>query len=291
MPMLSRILVPVVFSDRCRDATRYGAALACRFHSTITLLHVFVQPWAALTVPEGYAPPPPCDVKSMIDDVQAQLTQFLSDELLHLPVRREVSDGDPARMIVEYARADKSDLIVMPTHGYGPFRRFLLGSVTAKVLHDAPCPVLTGPHLENPPGPMQPSFHKVLCAVDFGPETRHVLDWGFGFAREFGSEVAVVYAIPSSTVRLDSMYFDPEWRLDLAANARARISAIEDELHVKGEILVEVGDVPAAVRDAAASIHADLLVIGRGQPHGVLGRLRTNAYAILRESPCPVAAV
>ncbi len=39
----------------------------------------------------------------------------------------------------------------MPTHGYGPFRRFILGSVTAKVLHDADCPVWTGVHLEEAP--------------------------------------------------------------------------------------------------------------------------------------------
>jgi hypothetical protein len=35
------------------------------------------------------------------------------------------------------------DLIVTPTHGYGLFRRFLFGSATLKVLHDAACPVWT----------------------------------------------------------------------------------------------------------------------------------------------------
>ena len=39
----------------------------------------------------------------------------------------------------------------MPTHGYGPFRRFILGSNTAKVLHDADCPVWTGVHVEEIP--------------------------------------------------------------------------------------------------------------------------------------------
>ena len=38
---------------------------------------------------------------------------------------------------------------VMPTRGLGSFRQALLGSVTAKVLYDSRCPVLTGPHLEN----------------------------------------------------------------------------------------------------------------------------------------------
>ena len=43
MALISQILVPVVFSDRCRDATRYAAALACRFQCDMTLLHVFDQ--------------------------------------------------------------------------------------------------------------------------------------------------------------------------------------------------------------------------------------------------------
>ena len=42
--------------------------------------------------------------------------------------------------------------MIMPTHGYGVFRRFLLGSVTSKVLHDLGCPVLTGAHLTEQGG-------------------------------------------------------------------------------------------------------------------------------------------
>ena len=57
----------------------------------------------------------------------------------------------------------------MPTHGYGPFRRFILGSNTAKVLHDADCPGLD----RSAPGESRrlcaaPLGH-ILCAVDLGP--------------------------------------------------------------------------------------------------------------------------
>ena len=52
--------------------------------------------------------------------------------------------------IVELAHESPDQtVILMPTHGYGPFRRFILGSNTAKVLHDADCPVWTGVHLET----------------------------------------------------------------------------------------------------------------------------------------------
>jgi len=41
----------------------------------------------------------------------------------------------------------------------------------------------------------------------------------------------------------------------------------------------------------AERVQADLLVIGRGSAAGIFGRLRTNAYAIIRQSPCPVVSV
>ena len=291
MAMLSRILVPVAFSARCQDATRYAAALACRFHCELALLHVFVQPWAAFSSAEGYATPPPFDLESTLAQVRAELDRFLSDELGGLTVRREVGEGDPARAIAEFANTEKCDLIVMPTHGYGPFRRFLLGSVTAKVLHDAHCPVLTSPHLEHPPAMESPSFGKILCAVDLRPESRQVIAWAARFAAEFGSELALVHAVPDATIRMDGITFEPAWNAELLARARQQVTALRDEMNVKAEVVMEAGDVPAAVRAAAESTGADLLVVGRGHAHGVLGRLRTHTYGIVRESPCPVLAV
>jgi len=291
MPTLSRILVPVAFSARCEDAARYAAALACHFHGELVLLHVFVPVWAAYAAPEGYATPPQLEFESSLKRIRQQLDEFLAGELTGLCVRREIYDGDPAQAIVEYASTERCDLIVMPTHGYGPFRRFLLGSVTAKVVHDACCPVFTGPHMEHLPAEGPQGFRRILCAVDLGPQSRAVLEWAAWFAREFAAEITVVHALPEAVTRAGGIYFDPQWRADLAADARCRIGAIQGGLEIKGEILVDSGDTAAVVRNAARSIESDLLVIGRGHAHGLIGRLRTNAYAILRESPCPVVAI
>ena len=111
------------------------------------------------------------------------------------------------------------------------------------------------------------------------------------FAGDFGAELSIVHAIPPSTTRLEGVYFDPAWRADMVAGVRREIGALQDDLHVKAEVVVEVGDVPAAVSAAAESMGADLVVVGRRHAHGVLGRLRTNTYGIVRESPCPVVAV
>jgi len=64
-----------------------------------------------------------------------------------------------------------------------------------------------------------------------------------------------------------------------------------EELGARGEITIRTGDAPHVVREVAKESGANVLVVGRGRSEGILGGLRANAYAILRESPCPVAAI
>jgi nucleotide-binding universal stress UspA family protein len=87
------------------------------------------------------------------------------------------------------------------------------------------------------------------------------------------------------------VYFDDRWRTELAANARHELERLEAAAKVQGDILIEVGDVPGAVRAAATQLGADLVVAGRRRAHGMLGHLRANTYGIVREAGCPVVAV
>ena len=48
---------------------------------------------------------------------------------------------------------------------------------------------------------------------------------------------------------------------------------------------------PEVLREAALKYAANLVVIGQGSLHKLMGRLRTSAYAIIREAPCPVVRV
>jgi nucleotide-binding universal stress UspA family protein len=56
-------------------------------------------------------------------------------------------------------------------------------------------------------------------------------------------------------------------------------------------IRVEIGDPAKVVTATAGQMHADLLVIGRACSTGMMGRLREQAYGIVRDSPCPVLSV
>lgn len=292
MPGLSRVLVPVEFSPRCRGAVQYAEALAAHFHCEIVLLHVVIPPLASFSSFEAMA-------YSSAEDLTREIVDQRTTELEAFPcavpdaaiVRRVVLEGDPTQSIVEFAQSEKCDMIVMPTHAYGPFRRFLLGSVTAKVLHDAICPVWTGPHMESAPDYSTLHFHNVVCAIDLGLHSREVMCWAAGFAREFGAALTVVHAIPASATRLGGFYFDPDWRTQLTRAAIERITFLREEMEIEASVAIEAGEPPIVVAAAAEMLKADLLVIGRGSTPRAHGHLPTNAYAIVRQSQCPVVTI
>ncbi len=236
-------------------------------------------------VPLAYESPFP----EYIAGMRERLESFLADDFRGIHVTRVVEEGDPARKIVEFAHAQGTRLIVMPTHGYGPFRRFLLGSVTAKVLHDADCPVLTGVHMENPPASVEGMPQNILCAVDLGPQMEKVLSWAADAASALNSRLTVVHALPKPDAG-EARYFDQEWRWALADEAKQRIKRCIG-IETDRDLILENGEVPGVIHRAAESVKAGLVVIGRHAGSGILGRLRDHGYAIIRESPCPVISV
>jgi nucleotide-binding universal stress UspA family protein len=273
-----KILFPVDFSDRCAAVAPMVQTFTGHFEAQLTLLYV-VEPLTYNDLPlqgSGVS--------------EGQLASYLAADLRHFDVKRVVAYGDPALRIIEEAEATAADLIMLPTHGYGRFRRFILGSVAAKVLHDARCPVWTGVHVHQIPPLESISFKQILCAIDLGKQSCSALRYAYYFAEEFGAQLTIVHAIPTAR-DIPGMYVDQDWRHVLTQNAAAAIENLQNSLGSKAEVRIEADEVPNAVKNCATAIHADLLVIGRSVEEGVLGRLRTNAYSIIRQSPCPVISV
>ena len=287
---LSKILVPVDFSERSVAAIRYARNLACHFHAELVLLHVLPPityelggfEFGGVVMTGAFA--------DRIAQAQAELDEFLRDELAGQRVLRVVLEGDPAQKIVEYAHGEQAGLIVIPTHGYGPFRRFLLGSVTAKVLHDADCPVLTGVHIEQGAVLEALAPRKIVCAIDLGPQSGKALAWADQMAQEFHSQLTVVHATPLAESHSEET-FDPEWRANVEERVREKLNGLIAGTHTTASLLIESGSPAEVVADTVEQFDADLLVIGRSEAAGMFGRLRTNAYAIIRQSPCPVVSV
>lgn len=292
MALLERILVPVDFSERSYGAARYVEALADRDDTQIFLVHV--------TTPLNYELSA-LDVGGTVlnelnadrtAELQEQLDNFAAEELKPYRVQRLLFEGDPAKHIVEFAHEQHISLIVMPTHGYGLFRRFLLGSVTAKVLHDAECPVWTGVHLDQSPSFDQIHFRRIIVGVDVvsAPQALKAISWAAQMAERERAELIIVHAYPSLEGRAGE-YFDANWRTYFSQTANDEIMKMQQKLGTDAELVLEPGDPAQVVCDLASARKADLLVIGRGSAAGVFGRLRANAYSIIRQSPCPVVSV
>ena len=289
MLAVAKILLPVDFSERSLAILPMVRVIAQKYGSEITLLHV-VDPF--YTIPAtGFSGPVLIPVsKEEIAAREQRMEQFAAAELQGLRVQRAVYEGDAVSQIVGFAKAEGFQLIAMPTHGRGALRRFLLGSVASKVLHDTDCPVLTSAHAPESVATTS-RISKILCAVDLKPHSQDVLTWGRQLAQDFGVELHIVHAVAAldSELPIDAA---PNFQLQLEALVRKDIEQIQQLADCESAHVKLVGGEPArAVCAYAASIHADLLVIGRGQRDAEGGRLPTNSYAIIRQSPCTVISV
>ena len=288
---IAKILVPVDFSERGAQAVPFAARIAERFDSEIVLLHVLppYREFGAIEMANAMTE----ILAYRRQDAERRIAGFLSEELAAHRVRRLLLEGDPAQEIVDCAHREEAGLIVMPTHGYGPFRRMLLGSVTAKVLHDADCPVWTTAHAEAQPAGAA-ALRRVLCAIDLAPSGIRALKWSAQLAAEFGAQLMLVYGVAELDPRTEGYYFSPEWRKFLVDNAEAKIAAMQQQAGTRAEVALTMGPAAEMICEEAGKADADLLVIGRGADAGIAGmvdRLTGRAYSIIRQSPCPVVSV
>jgi nucleotide-binding universal stress UspA family protein len=291
MAIVTNVLFPVDFSERCVGAARYVEAIVGRFQAKLTLLHVMADAHTVFAVPEFSGAQTWKEIQEhWKSHAQAQMDAFLVDELKYYDVKRVVEVGDAARQIVEYAHKERVDLIMLPSHGVGPFRRFVLGSVTAKVLHDTHCPVWTGVHMEGAPPLEQIHCKSIVCAVDLGGQSHDALSWAAKIAAEYGAKLTVAHAVPLVQSR-PAAYMDLELFTSLVTTARTDIDELVQRVGAQPKVRIEGGDPANVVRQVAEEEAADMVVIGRGSASGGLGRLRSHAYAVIRTSPCPVVSV
>jgi nucleotide-binding universal stress UspA family protein len=135
------------------------------------------------------------------EDVTAQLTKFAETvDASRVQMRIEARMGTAVRGILDDAAAQHSDLIVMGTHGHGGFDRWLLGSVTEKILRKASSPVLTVP----PPagelaGGVLAMFKRILCPIDFSDPSLKALEYALSLAKEADADLLLIHVIEGLT--------------------------------------------------------------------------------------------
>ncbi len=301
--LFSNVLFPVDFSERSRAVVPGVRAVAEHFNAALTLLHLVEVPVTAYGSPEA-----PVMFEFPVDEMkkcaEQRLAEFAATEFPGMHVRTLVGQGDPGFCIPELARMSKNDLIMLPTRGLGKFRAALLGSVTAKVLHDSACAVWTEGHcLENAADHLNSEhldsrhlnsghleWNSVVVAMDTVPEGLRLIRFAADLEAASGAEIRLVHSVPVAETGAER-YFDLEFAAFLEDQARKTIGGMQKEAGTHFDLCVKAGNIPNTVREEALCHNADLVVIGRGAIPHFAGRLRSHAYSIVRDMPCPVLSV
>jgi universal stress protein A len=152
MYKIKKILAPVDLSNLSKLGVRYALEIANSQEADVLIYNIITveetpfpqgaEEWVATQteVPK---------LKKTLDRRKKQLERFVADEFADLTnpnrVRLEVEIGTPYKKIVEKAKQEGVDMIVMSTHGRTGVMHMLIGSVTERVVRRAPCPVLSVP--------------------------------------------------------------------------------------------------------------------------------------------------
>jgi nucleotide-binding universal stress UspA family protein len=282
-----RIVFPVDYSEPCRAVARYVQDMVRHYSAELTLGYAY-GPLDALANHELLVTDPDLEAKAAALE-QDKLRDFARQMFPGIQVESIVTLGEPGGVIDKLAEQQRADLVMLPTRGQGPVRRFLLGSVTAKVLHDVSTAVWTGAGaaLEDHHGRIP--YQSIVCALDESSEASAVLKAAASVAATYGAQLWIVHVVPTPPDYPD---------LDLAEHTKKLTERAEFKLR---ELKSSLGiDAPHTVVDALLSEgvrhelirrKADLLVTGRGHSIGTFSRLWSHLYGIIRDAPCPVLSI
>jgi nucleotide-binding universal stress UspA family protein len=192
-----------------------------------------------------------------------------------------VSSGGVAEQVIDIAKEKDIGLIMMPTHALGRRRQFLIGSTTAKVLHDAPCPVWTSPHPREL-DPFRP-YRRIVLAIDYRSLSGPLLIRASEFADCFGATLSVFSAIPTAPGA------DPQLVQKLKRDLQSTLTSHLSQCKLKASIHLLEGNPGDVIWEVAEDIEkADLVITGRGRLDEAAGHEHSHNYEIIWNAPCPV---
>lgn len=147
---LTQIIIPVDGSEHARHAAAFGGGLASRLGVPVALVYAFPRSPSELLGLMGFSSVPSSGLHLTEEDIEQSLEQASRKafdavrgelEAGGVEVRQEVVRGTPAEAIVEFAASRQPTMIVMGTRGLSPVKEMLLGSISERVMRNAPCPV------------------------------------------------------------------------------------------------------------------------------------------------------
>jgi nucleotide-binding universal stress UspA family protein len=147
--------------------------------------------------------------------------------------------------------------------------------------------VWTDAHIETGLSAEYLHIRKILCAVNREDHAVALTKGALALAESYGAEVELVHAVVAAEPG-PTDHFDLNSAEFFVNAATEEMTAIQRKAGTCLPVHLGAGSVREVIRDAALKFAADLVVIGRGQIHKPFSRLRSHAYSIIQDSPCPV---
>jgi universal stress protein A len=186
----------------------------------------------------------------------------------------------------------------MGTHGRAGFVRLVLGSVTEKVLRQAPCPLMSVPPHAPDGTPAPPLFKRILCPIDFSDSSMQALLYAMSLAQEADAQLIAMHVMEfpqdMSEGRYPILNFD-EYRRQYEQDSRERLEqAIPETVraYCRVDTRIAAGTAYREILRIAAEQQSDLIVIG-ARGHGGVDRwfFGSTTSHVIRQAACPVLSL
>ena len=145
---MTKILVPVDYSDHSLDVLQFASDIARAMKAEITVLYVWeTMPHFSKDL-RVITPGGPRPLEELVQDTAArEMKEFLArcKGLGSLPVHAQVDSGPAGAKILQIIERGSFDLVIVGTHGRGGVKHWMLGGVAERLMRTSPAPVITVP--------------------------------------------------------------------------------------------------------------------------------------------------
>ncbi len=284
--LFKNILLATDFSPASKKAFEYAASLARRYGSAIYLTHV-------ITV-DGYPLASPEYVASSLQEMHVEAKQgfrelLKSGELIELPFKVLIQEGNLWPSIEELINTYDIDLLVVGTRGVGAVEKVLIGSGAEEIFRKARVPVLTvGPSAAKEPL-YEMEFKNILFATDFGRSAEREAEYAVSLAQKHCSRLKLLHVLPHPEAYGEDVL---AVKKENSMFQLRELVATGADLHCKLDFEVAVGEPVQQILRIAEEAKADLIIMGAKARSSLAGNVpHTKAYRVVCGARCPVLTV
>ena len=268
---MKKILVPIDFSKDSMNAFELALSIAKSTESALKFIHVRKQKeYANPFVIQGHE-------KSYEQKVIDFCDKILVEHKNETDLDYLIKTGRIYREVINLAKSEKSDLIVMGTHGVSGFEEFWLGSNSYKVVSKSPCPVLSVRY-----GFKRKKIKKIILPIDAFVETRQKIPFTAEFASLLNAEVHIVdirTTNQANIIKRLNNYADQAEKYFLKKNLKIIRQSEFGRSSISDQTI-----------SYAVHVHADLISISSGK-RGAPLNISPVTQLMVNHSPIPILTV